>query len=172
MNKNKVEKMIQDKTERDIKNARIVFNEANIRKEKLIEKALRDPRCAYCWLVVVWQSISFWRRSDINRIPVINLPWDRDDIAMHIREGDWNAYANEAAVKLESTINSGNLCSTKTGVGKLTIHIANPLREIVGLVYLIAYYHASDGRIHSYKLTNREYDYLFGRYYRIRRCLH
>ena len=172
MNKNKLEKMIQDKTERDIKNARIVFNEANIRKEKLIEKALGDPRCAYCWLVVVWQSISFWRRSDINRIPVINLPWDRDDIAMHIREGDWNAYANEAAVKLESTINSGNLCPTKTGVGKLTIHIANPLREIVGLVYLIAYYHASDGRIHSYKLTNREYDYIFGRHYRIRKCLH
>ena len=146
--------------------AYMAFNDEHIKEEEIVEKALEDPRSAYCWLYTIWHYVAAWRALDIRRIPVVSLPWSREEITDCIKKGVWTKLADEASLILEHTINHVHARAHKThkrDTGRfLTVVFPESLREIIGLAYLIVYCHSSGDTICSFKLTSADFGYLFG----------
>lgn len=146
--------------------AYMAFNDEHIKEEEIVEKALEDPRSAYCWLYTIWHYVAAWRASDIRRIPVVSLPWSREEITDLIKKGVWEKMADEASLILEHSINHTHARAHKThekDTGRfLTVVFPESLREIIGLAYLIVYCHSSGETICSFKLTSSDFGYLFG----------
>lgn len=151
--------------------AYMAFNDDYINEEGLIEKALEDPKSAYCWLYTTWHYVAAWRTSDIEKIPIVRLPWSREDIAEHVKIGDWHRYAEEASLLLEHAINSSKIRPSKTSKRDvdryLSVVFAESLREIIGLAYLIVYVHSTGEQINAYKLNSYDFGYFFGDEYRV-----
>ena len=150
--------------------AYMAFNDDHINTEELVEKALEDPRGAYCWLYTVWHYVGAWRTSDIKRIPIVTLPWSRTDIVVHVKGEDWRRYADETSLILEHAINSARIRPHKTqkrnGDRYLSVVFPESLREIIGLVYLIVYCHSSDEEIWCCNLRPQDFDVFFGDEYK------
>lgn len=163
--KQKLMKDYEKIMEQYVEMAYMAFSHDYIDAEKLIEKALENPRCAYCWLFTVWQYVGCWRTSDIMKIPVVRLPWNREDIAAHIKGGDWHRYAVETALILEQVINSARIRPKKGWEPVLTVFFAEPLQEVIGLAYLTVYYHSSDEKIRSCRLKHLDFSNMFGEAY-------
>ena len=121
--------------------AYMTFNDEHIKEEEIIEKALEDPRSAYCWLYTIWHYVAAWRASDIRRIPVVSLPWSPEEITDFIKKGVWKKMAGEASLMLEHTINHVHARAHKTherDTGRfLTVVFPESLREVIGLSYLL-----------------------------------
>lgn len=148
----------------------MAYNDAFISENKLIEKALQDEKAAYLWLYVCWHYTAAWRASDIKRIPVLLLPWTRAEVRQAITEGDYAEMADTASLLLEGEICGRNGRPEKTEERQkkamLTVHFAESLRPIIGLVYLLNWLNAGGKeKIPSFRLEAKDYISFFGDVY-------
>ena len=148
----------------------MAFNDDFISENKLIAKALQDGKAAYLWLYVCWHYVAAWRTSDINRIRVIKLPWTREEVRQAIAEGDYAEMADTASLLLEGEICGRNGRPDKTEERQkqaiLTVHFAESLRPIIGLVYLLNWLNAGGKEIiPSFRLEAKDYISFFGDVY-------
>ena len=149
--------------------ANLVFSEESIRKYRLTERALSDPKTAYIWFFMVMHYVAAWRVSDINRIRILKLPYGKEETERMIREGTYSKAAAQLSLILENEINSLKMLPDKTkGKQKrhfLVIRIPESLRDVFGLVYSIICLHAEEGKMQTFRLEYREYYAVFGQDY-------
>ena len=148
----------------------MAFKEEFMRTHCLISKAQSDPKMAYLWLYTCWHYVAAWRISDIKRIPVIDLPWSKEEIEKDIACGTYKEKADTASLLLEGEICDLHMLPSKTEdrqkIAFLTVHISETLRPVLGLVYLLNWIHAEgEDVIKSFRLEAADYTAFFGEDY-------
>jgi hypothetical protein len=88
-----------------------VFNDEMWKKQKLIEKAVRNKTYADLWLFIALHFICAFRKGDMERIPAPSLPYSTDVIFTKVLSGTFDK--QEAAALVEEMTLRFNMKSMK-----------------------------------------------------------
>lgn len=149
--------------------AYMVFNDDFIKEMDIVAKALGSKELSSCWLYCIWHYVAAWRASDIADLPVIELPYDDEDMTERISAGNFAKEAEFISHLLQDKINNSNDKPNKTQDRQnsrfLVVVFPESLRTIIGTAYAIYNMHMRKNPKKILVHLIREYKALYGDYY-------
>ena len=119
----------------------MTFNDEYINEHHLVEKAIMDSQNAYVWLFVAMHYLCAWRKSDIELLPIVELPYSSQEVFARIKEHRFNEEALKISILLQDEVNNLRKKPKKTEDRQnerfLTIEIPTTLRIVFGTIYSI-----------------------------------
>lgn len=151
------------------KMAYMTFSDKYINENCLVQKAINSSQNSYVWLFTAMHYVCAWRKSDIEAIPVIELPYDNVTTLKMIYKNIYRNEAIEISIRLQNEINNSNIKPKKTKDRQderfLTIEIPTSLRMIFGTIYSIYCVQVKSGRYINKALSAGDYLRFFGEKY-------
>lgn len=131
--------------------AYLVFNEESWRDNALIEKALESKRSADLWLYIAVHFLGALRSTDITRLPVPDLAYERDLTRDLLRD---NKYPDNAAVQVAEDFQmrlklmpyKPNKTGGYKGVSEIKLFIPESLKTAMGIILSVKLIHLGDDR--------------------------
>lgn len=131
--------------------AYLVFNEESWRDNVLIEKALESKRSADLWLYIAVHFLGALRSTDITRLPVPDLAYERDLTRDLLRD---NKYPDNAAVQVAEDFQmrlklmpyKPNKTGGYKGVSEIKLFIPESLKTAMGIILSVKLIHLGDDR--------------------------
>lgn len=143
----------------------MLLNEKYIQENKMIQKAIADPKAANAWFYTAWHYICAWRKEDILNIPILPFISDYEKALNSIKQKDYSQ-AEMIATLLEDKINNSYQAPAKTEERQkerfLVIEIRKSLRAVIGIIYIIISYHFYYSDLKLSAPTLKDYERLFG----------
>lgn len=123
-----------------LKMAYIIFNEKSWKQKNLLQKALSSKSYANLWLFISLHFICGWRATDILRIPLPKLMYDRKTIQKLIENDsfDTEAIVSELEYRLRFMPMKPNKTLSTSGVPDLKLFVPESLRKPIGIILVIA----------------------------------
>ena len=127
------------------------FHPDSWREHRLVEKAATYPRCASVWLYVALHFVCAWRSTDLQRLPLPELPYSAVETRQRILDGSFtDAEAHELVrqwlyltdllgLKPQKTQEYGNIPTLK-------IFIPESLEQPFGIILALAVSHRDAGQ--------------------------
>lgn len=121
------------------------YNDDFIAEQKLIEKAVENPKMAFLWTRSCWHYVGMWRDEDIReQIPVLDIKMTREELKSRLLSGEFSLKeADELAILLEMAIQGSQEQPEKTKKERLRVTFSDKLRPIIGLAYACCLVHAT-----------------------------
>lgn len=129
------------------------YNDDFIAENKLIEKAVENPKMAFIWIRGCWHYVAMWRDEDIReQIPVLNIKMSKAELKEKLLSGEFSLKeADELAILLEMAIQGSKEQPEKTKKERLRVTFSDKLRPIIGLAYACCLVHAEGEFIEGIK---------------------
>ena len=126
------------------------FHPDSWREHRLVEKAAADPRCAGVWLYVALHFVCAWRSTDLERLPLPELPYSAEETRQRILDG---LFTNaEARALVRQWLYLTDLLGMKpqktqeySDIPTLKIFIPEILEQPFGIILALAVSHRSAG---------------------------
>jgi hypothetical protein len=159
--------------------AYMVFNKNSINNEGLIHKAVQSKMMANVWLFIAMHFVCGWRRSDISRLPHIELGMEPEEILHAINREDFTEEkAMEYVGQIELIVEAIDDLPGKTmdkNARPLIMEVATSIRPIFGIIlaineahFQILYGKEARGRIlEPENIEKRHYDNFYGENFNI-----
>ena len=131
--------------------AYLVFNEESWRDNKLIVKALESKKSADLWLYIAVHFLGALRSTDITRLPVPDLVYERNLTRDLLRD---NKYPESAAVQVAENFQmrlklmpyKPNKTGDFKGVAEIKLFIPESLKTAMGIILSVKLIHLDDDR--------------------------
>lgn len=128
-----------------------VFNDMSWKKNELIKKALHSEKYAKMWLAMAFTLICGLRGSDIKRLPVPKLPYDRDMVIEKLLDGSFSkdtavAITEELCLRLKLQPMTPSKTSEYSNIPNIKLFVPESIKEPLGVIIAILLTHY-DGKM-------------------------
>ena len=137
-----------------------VFNEANWKKEHMIEKAVENKKYADVWLFVALHFICGLRRTDMVNLPVPIMPENVDVVREKLLTDKADDVAikvsDEWAYRLEMLSTRPSKTARFSDIANIKVFVPESLRLPVGIILLTVLLHHKEGEA-FFEIKNEHY---------------
>ena len=131
-----------------------VFHPDSWRDHQLVEKAAASKACAELWLFVALHFVCAWRKADMLRLPLPDIPYSPEETQRRILNGDfWDSDARELTREWLFLVELLGMKPSKTeaysGIPALKLFIPETLEQPFGIMLALASSHRGSGRVWS-----------------------
>lgn len=153
--------------------ASLVFSAPMIEENGLVSKAFEDVKYALLWLFSIWQYVSAWRVKDFFSLPILDVPWAKEELKERILARGFDGDAVKLSMLLENEVNGKRRPPSKTAgrqetsdeKAALLVVFPETLRSVIGIAYAICVAMTEHCPFPVVRFTNTDYEYMYGNMY-------